>query len=511
MGQGSNTETTLPVEKKAAAGHATTAESAAHGARWTVAAMIARQFGRLGFAVVLARMLGPVDFAIVGAATIYITLTAVLLETGIATGIVQKEDLRKADEGTAFWTVTGIGALVSVLTVVLAMPISNFLGIPALQPVLTVLAVGPLLKGLIIVSAARLQRDLRFRALGLGEIVATLVGGALGVAAAELGAQYWALVWQQVATDLLCLIIWAAAAGLPGLVMDREAFRHVRKFGVPLMGSQMFGYVSRNADTIIVSHYLGQAALSFYMIPYRIMLVPVSLLGNVANRVAFPIIARIQDQPQQVRRIYLKITQVIAVAVVPGMLAVAVLSPQVVETVFGPEWMPAVPVLIALTTTGILESLTTTGGSVFMGTGRADLALRWSWIPLLVCLPAFFLGLPWGATGVAAAYSVAVLVITPFQVHAIGKLAAFSLLDWGRAILPTVLASVPAVGAGYLLTLWFEGFGIPVPAVAVIGLLVIAVLYMAFLRIVAVELFRDSLTTARLLVRGKLGAETEEV
>ncbi|HJQ48265.1 MAG TPA: lipopolysaccharide biosynthesis protein [Amycolatopsis sp.] len=481
------------------------AQFAANGARWTVAAMLARQFGRLGFAVVLARLLGPADFGVAGGATIYVALTAVLLETGMATGIVQKADLRKEDEGAAFWAVTGFGALISVLTLLFAGPMADFLDIPQLRPVLMVLAFGPILKGLTIVSAARLQRVLRFRALSLGEIVATLAGGALGIAAAEAGMHYWALVVQQVATDVLVMIIWFAAAGIPGLIADRAAFRYIRSYGVPLMGSQVLGYVGRNADNVVVSHFLGPTALSYYLVPYRIMLVPVSLLGNVANRVAFPIFARAQEDTVRVRRLFLKITQVIAVPVVPGMLAAATLAPEVVHTVFGAQWAPAVPVLIALTTTGILESLTTPGGSVFMGLGRADLALRWSWIPLLICIPAFFVGMLWGVVGVAAAYSVATLLITPFQVRAIGRVASFSLRDWGRAILPTVVAAVPATGAGWLARYGIESAGLGMALGLVGGLLATAAAYLGLLRLVDRALFADSMKTARLLAGGKLG------
>ncbi|WP_020662867.1 lipopolysaccharide biosynthesis protein [Amycolatopsis benzoatilytica] len=484
----------------------TAAATAAHGARWTVIAMIARQFGRLGFALVLARLLGPADFGVASAATIYVSLTAVLLETGLATGIVQKAHLRREDEGAAFWTVTALGTLVAVLTVAFSGAIADFLAIPQLRPVLMILATGPVLKGLAIVSAARLQRDLRFRALSLGEVAATLLGGAIGIVAAEFGMHYWALVVQQVCTDLLVLLIWLGAAGLPAFVLDRTALRYVRRFGVPLLGSQALGYVGRNADNVVVSHFLGAAALSYYMVPYRIMLVPVSLLGNVANRVAFPIFARTQDDPQRVRSLFLRVTQVIAVPVVPGMLAVAALAPDVVRTVFGAEWGPAVPVVIALATTGILESLTTPGGSVFMGLGRADLALRWSWIPLLVCVPAFFAGLPWGVTGVAAAYSLATLALTPFQVAAIGRVAAFRLGDWLRAVWPAVAAGVPATAAGWLANEVLEtGVGIPVPAALCASLATVAVLYLALLRLIDRQLFRESLEVAKLLMKGKLG------
>jgi lipopolysaccharide exporter len=500
------TSVTVEHEVVAGPGDVPAATDVANGTRWTIAAMLARQFGRLGFSVVLARLLGPVDFGVIAAATVYITLTAVLLETGLATGIVQKPDLRPQDEGAGFWAVTGVGALISALTVCFAGPISDFLAVPSLRPVLLVLATGPLLKGVTMVSVTRLQRALRYRVMAVAEIVATLIGGAFGILAAELGAHYWSLVVQQVSTDMLCLVLWFAAAGLPSLRADREAFRHIRRFGLPLLGSQVFGYAGRNVDNVIVSHFLGPLSLSFYMIPYRIMLVPVSLLGNVTNRVAFPIFCRIQGEPERVRAFFLRSTRLVAVLAMPGMLAVSVLAPELVNTVFGPSWAPAAPVVAALAPAGILGALTTPGGSVFMGLGRADLAYRWSWIPLVAYVPAFFAGLPWHVVGIAWAYSIATALLTPFQIRAIGGIAAFGLPDWLRAVRPTVLAAVPAAALGLAVHLVGRGAGWPDPLTLLIGLAGVAGLYLVLLRLVDRPLFADAVRTGRLLAGGRRGA-----
>lgn len=486
-----------------------TAETAASGAKWTVAAMIARQVGRLGFVVVLARMLGPTEFAVAAAATIYITFTAVLLETGLASGIVQKDVLRKQDEGATFWTMTGIAALLSGLTVLLAVPVSDFLGIERLAPVLAVLAIGPLLKGFTVVASARLQRELRFRVLGLGEVVAVLMGAGLGIAAAMMGASYWALVVQQVATDLIVLAIWLVAAGLSSFRADREGFRHVWRFGVPVMVSQGIGYATRSADNVIISRFLGETALSFYMVPYRIMLVPVGVLGTVANRVAFPIISRIQDDKARIASIYLAMTRLIAAIAVPAMVAAAVLAPELIETVFGPEWLPAVPVLIALAATGIFDSLTTIGGSVFMGLGRADMTFRWSWIPMVVTLPAFFAGLPWGVVGVAAAYSLATMVLVPFRIMDMGKVTGFTLVDWLRALWPPTAATAIAAAAGWLAAFGVRQAGLPVPLGLVAGSVVIGAGYLLVLRLISAAAFTEIMTAGRLLARGKLAGVSE--
>ncbi len=495
---------TTHAEQPAPAPPRSTAAAAANGTRWTVVAMIVRQFGRLGFAVVLARLLGPTDFGVAAAATVYISLTAVLLEAGLSSSIVQKPDLRPQDEGVTFWTLAAIGLAMAGATVLFSDEIAGFLDVPDLGPVLIALAASPVLKGVSNVAAAKLQRNLRFRAMAVTEIAGTLLGGAIGVVAAEFGMRYWALVVQQVGTDLIVLVFWFAAAGLPKISVDKEAWKYLRVFGLPLVGAQLIGYAARNVDNVVVSRFLGQTALSYYTVPYRIMLIPVSLLGNVANRVAFPVFAKVQDDVARVRSVFLRITGVIALVALPSMLGVAVLAPDFVETVFGAQWLTSAPVVTALAVTGVLQSLTTPGGSVFMGLGRADVSLRWAWIPLTLMVPAFFLGLPWGVTGVATAYTIATVVITPFLVRAIGKLAGFGLGAWILTILPAFISSMPAVAAAWVVHIVLRQHGVPAIVTLVAGLAVVLAGYLGFLRLFFPGAFREGLFAARMLSTGKL-------
>lgn len=482
------------------------ASAAANGAKWTIAAMIVRQVGRFGFSIVLARLLGPEDYGVIAAATIYILLTSVLLETSLSATMVQKPDLRRQDEGAVFWTITGVGVLLTVITLFGAGVMASFLGIPEVAGLLMLLAITPPLKGLSMVPTGRLHRKMRFKAMAMYEIISTIIGGAAGVAAAAMGAGYWSLGVQQICVDFLIFVVAASAAGMSSLAADRAGFREVIRFGLPLLGSQTIGYVQRNADSVIVSRYLGAVDLALYSVPYRLMMIPVSLLGNVATRVAFPVFARLHGQPDRLASAFLRITRLIAVPAVPGMVLMVVLAPETIETIFGAEWTGATPVLQALALSGILQALTTTGGAIFMGTGRADLAMRWALIELPVVVGSFLAGLPWGIVGIAAAYSIVNVVITPFLVRTIGHLAGFTLGAWMRAVAPTFFLSVPAAGAAWLTRTALLAVDVPVPAVLVVSATTGIAVFTGLLRLCDRSLFGESVDAGRMLLRGKLGS-----
>ena len=80
--------------------------------RWSLAAVVGRQVPQLVAALVLARILGPQSYGIVSAASLYVTLTALLLDQGLAAAVVQRPTLHR--------DVPGAVATVNVLSAVAA-------------------------------------------------------------------------------------------------------------------------------------------------------------------------------------------------------------------------------------------------------------------------------------------------------------------------------------------------------------------------------------------------------
>lgn len=467
----------------------TTVNKAVSGVRWSFIALLVRQVGRLGFALFIARLLGPTDFGIAGEATIYIALTAVLLESGFGMALVQKPDTDHRDEGAVFvWSMVP-SLLMAVATLLLAPAVADLLNTPELTAMLRVLCIGLVFKALSVVPQALLSRALRFRPLAVAEITATLLAGAMGIAAAIWGLGYWSLVVQQLAADFLFMAILVAYTGAPVITTTRAAIKGVRKFGGQVMIGQIIGYFTRNLDSVVIAKFLGAVPLAFYMVAYRVMLVPVALLGSIANRVGFPVFARLQHNLPEVRRFFLRITETVAFAVIPMMLIVAALAPQVVQVLFGSAWAGAAVPMQILAFNGIMQVLVTSGGALFLGLGRSDLSLKWAIIPMVVSTISFFAGLPWGVTGVAAAYTIATYLLAPFMLHAIGGLIGMTLGDWMRAVRPAAVGGLTAVAVAVLTRVGLTAAGADDWVIATVGGALASAAYVLVLRFVWPETF----------------------
>src|SRR5439155_420086 len=67
----------------------------------------------------------------------------------------------------------------------------------------------------------------------------------------------------------------------PTVGFDRGAFRDLIGFSAFVTGSKLVAYGQGNGDNLVIGRVLGTAALGYYALAYRIMLLPLQRFGEV--------------------------------------------------------------------------------------------------------------------------------------------------------------------------------------------------------------------------------------
>lgn len=435
--------------------------------RWSLAAVVGRQVPQLVAAVVLARILGPESYGIVSAASVYVTLTTLLLEQGLSFAVVQRPSLHRDVPG-AVATVNLLSAiLLAAGTWLVAPAVADFFSAPDLEPLLQVLGLGLLLKGLAITPRAVQQRALAFRAIGSADISGGVLGAAAGITAALLGAGTWSMAVQVLTTDLVIAIalLVVTRGTRPHLRLRR--LRSVLPFSLRVFGSTALAYLSRNADNILVGRFLGVASLSLYAMAYRVLVIPVQMIGQTVTRVTFPTFSRLSEQPERLARALLKTLELLAFAAVPAMGLVAVAAPELVLLVLGVEWSATAPVLTVLAIAGARETVCSVVGSTMRARGAGTLIIRYEWLAAATQLAGIVIGLSFGVLGVAVGLTAAGFVLTPVLLLIQRRLTGVSIgQQVGRLVAPAHAAvwgalaylGIRLLADGLLLTLLVGSF-----------------------------------------------------
>lgn len=474
--------------------------AAATAVRWSSLSVLGRQGFQILLALVLARIIGPEAYGAVAAATVVVTLAALLLDQGLAAALVQRADLPLGAPGATATVNLVSAALLGVLAVATAPLLSAFLGAPGLAALLVWLGPGLVLKGAAIAPRAMLLRRLALKPVAVVEIAGAAVGTAAGLGAALAGAGAWAMVLSVLLADGVVAVALLVLGRGPVPNLRMRAFAPLAGFGGRVFATNGVAYLSRNTDTVLVGHLLGAAALAQYAMAYRVLVIPVQFLGQSVNRVLFPVLSRAQGRREELAEQLTRATRLLALTAVPPMVLVACAAPQLVEVLLGRAWAPTAPVMAVLAIAGARETVFYVTPVLMRATGRAGLGLRFQVVSTLVQVAGIVVGLPFGLLGVAVGYTVAGFLLVPVLLVVQHRLAGVEVRRQLAAILPPVHAS--AWGAvGYLLVALLP---LPAAATAVLGGLVFAALAVGVLRLVHPVAARDGLARVRsLLGRGR--------
>jgi O-antigen/teichoic acid export membrane protein len=367
---------------------------------------------QLATLAVLSRILPPKDFGLLAMATVVTTFATLLRDMGTAAAIIQRETLGDELLNTIFWFNICLGIALGIGILFLAIPIASVFREPRLSGVLAALAVSFPLASAGAVHQALLERALRFRTLARIEISSALVALFIAIIAAISGLGVYALVLNTIAiVGLTSVQLWFASRWRPTGGWSTHEFRTLWGFSSNLVGFQVLNYFARNADTMLIGRFLGADDVGLYNMGYRIMLFPLTSLSAVVTRALFPVLSRRQSNLASFGSLYLKTISAIFLVTAPLMAGLWVLREPFVEVVFGRRWVPVADILAWLAPVGMIQSILTTVGLIYMATGSTRLMIKWGVFASVVSVVAIAIGLRWGYLGVARSYAVAMFLL----------------------------------------------------------------------------------------------------
>lgn len=415
-------------------------EQVVNSVSWTGLSQVVTQSLQFIVTVILARLLIPKDFGIVGLSILFIGLVAILGEVGFGAALIQKKDADHKDLSTVFWLGIGVGFLSFAIASGFSPLAARFFHNANVRVVIIAASLGFIINSIGAVQKVLLTKGLLFKKLAAAEIGAVFIYGTVSITLALLGAKVWSLVIGSLCRSFVeVCMLWYLSSWRPSFRVSKESIRQLFGFSANVWGFNILNYVRENIDNIVIGRVLGATALGYYTLAYNLANLPRRQLTNIIGRVSFPAFAKIQDQDEYFRRIYLKVVRYISLVSFPILAGLGVLAPEFIKLVYGQKWALTILPLQILCGAGMLYSLGTTVGSIYLAKGRPDIQFKVGIFALLVLTAMVFKGVSYGVTGVAASvliYTIVSLLAGQAFANALIKLR---MLDYIRAILPATL------------------------------------------------------------------------
>ncbi len=412
-------------------------------------------------AVVLARLLTPDDYGLIGMVAILINFVGMFQYLGLSTATVKWAELTHQQVSTLFWINMALSVTIMLVTFASAPLVAWFYKEPRLVGITIAYGVSILLAGLAIQHEAILSRQMRFAAIMIVETLGLLIGFAAAVVAAWKGAGYWALVLNQLVMTAVTVVgVWTVCRWRPGrprLAARGLGVRSMLSYGGNLTGFNVMNFFSRNLDNALIGKFWGPHQLGVYSRAYQMLLLPMQQINAPLAAVAVPTLSRLAETPERYRAAYLRILEKIVMVTMPlGALMIAT-SDWMVLLLLGPQWRETGRIFMLLGIAALIQPVAKTSWWLFSTQGRTKDLFHWGLIGGAIAVASILIGLPWGATGVAASYAVSDLCIaTPLLFWYIGRRGPIRAGDFYRTIAPSAVASLGSLAVLFSCRPWLQ-------------------------------------------------------
>jgi teichuronic acid exporter len=367
------------------------------GLFWSFSDNAASQAIHFVVGIILARILSPTEFGLVGMITIFIAVSQSFVDSGFQQALIRKKDADNTDFSTVFYFNLSVGLLFYLILFLSAGLISRFYEEEQLKGIIRVFGLVIVINSLALIQRVRLTKSINFKLQTKISIASSVISGAVGIYMAYNGFGVWSLVWRTLINQLLqAFLLWIFNRWTPGLKFSLRSLKQMFSFGSRLLISGLLDTIYKNINLLVIGKFFSAADLGFYTRADQFQKFPSSNITSTVQRVSYPVLTQVQDEPARLKEGYRKIIKSTMFISFSAMIAMAAIAKPMVIVLIGEKWLPSVIFLQMLCIAGMLYPLHAINLNMLNVKGRSDLFLRLEIIKKLLAVPVIIIGILFG-------------------------------------------------------------------------------------------------------------------
>ncbi len=382
------------------------------GVKWVSIANIFKQVLQIVSLIVFARLLSPEDFGIYAILMIFVGFLGIFTDMGTSAALIHVQKPSDKLLSSVFYLNVFVGFVLFIVLTLLAVPISTFFESPKVQELLPIIAINFIIASFGVVQKALYTKAMNFKNITIFESIAALFGVVAGVGSAIYGLGIYSFIIQAlIGSTILVSLMWFSSNWRPLWYFSMSEIKKIWSYTAYLSSFSIINYFARNADNFLIGKFLGSSALGIYSLAYKMILYPLQNISHVLIRILFPAFSQIQNDNDKFKKAYLRVIFFIALASFPIMAGLIATADILVNVLFGNKWQGLAIILIILAPVGMIQSIVTTTGSIYMAKGNTKEMFKIGAINSLVTVVSFIVGIPFGVEGVAFSYLIANIIM----------------------------------------------------------------------------------------------------
>jgi PST family polysaccharide transporter len=399
--------------------------------------------------LILARLVSPSQHGLYAMAASLTLLLTVFRDFGLGTVAIQTPHLDAGERTTLLWAHVAIGCVLALLGIALTPALVWFYATPEAAPLAVLMCASLVFTGINAWPRVLLARELQFATLNRLETTAVLIGTAVMIGSAALGAGAYAFACFLLTFEgLLVFTAWRACAWRPAGRPRWQRLAPLLRRGASVTGYTFVVHISGQLDTLAIGKWFGSAVLGLYNRSSQLMLLPAQHISAPLGQVLLSSLSRSQSSGGEIRQQLRSASNLILYLTLPLAIVCIALPAETARVVLGAKWLDAAPFIQWLAVGAIASAMGSTAYPLSVAFGRTRRLALLSLVSLLVTIAAIIIARPSGPVGVARAVVLANTLLLLPRLWWITQDSSVSLRDYASAYFsPIVFLATCVAGA----------------------------------------------------------------
>lgn len=336
--------------------------------------------------IVLARILAPEEFGQIAIMTVFINLSQVIVEGGFTTALIQRGDVTEKDYSTVFFINLGL-AVLCFLLLQLAAPFISLYYAQEITGPLRVYAFTVFFGAFNALQLARMQKRMQFRKMMVCSLIATVISGIAGIAAAYCHMGLWALIiYNMTHSVAICITAAFVDKWLPKFEFSLVRAKILFDYGWKMFVSAVLCSLYGDIRSLVIGKMFSSNDLGYYNRGQQFPQVISHTLDSAIQAVMFPTMASVQNEKEHFTRLLRSAVTMGAYVIIPTMFGLAAVSESVVQLLLTEKWLPCVPYMQWLCIANAAVPVLSSNLIAIKASGRSDIYMRLEMIRRVVML-----------------------------------------------------------------------------------------------------------------------------
>lgn len=444
--------------------------------------------------IILARLLLPEEYGLIVLLTVFIAISSVFVQSGFNTALIQKKRVNETDYASVLYLSLAVATLLYCILYVCSPIIADFYKKPELVLILRVLSITLFFGAINSIQIAIISRNMQFKKLFFSSLGSVIISGCIGIGMAYFNYGVWALVAQQLSSQLsTTIILWFTLRWRPKLVFSFKKIKQLFSFGWKILVSSLLDTAYMNLRNLIIGKIFTPSMLGYYNRGEQFPMLIVSNINGSIQSVMLPTLSSYQDDKRKVKELVRRSIVTSSFIVFPLMMGMAVVAEPLVSLILTEKWLPAVPFLQIFCASFALWPIHTANLQAINAIGRSDIFLKLEIVKKIIGLLVLGMSIPLGVYAIALGVLLTGIIASLINSYPNLKLINYSFLEQLKDIASSLFLSL-IMGA---IVFSISFFKLPIVLTLSVQVIVGVSVYMGLALLFKVESFIYLITTLK--------------